>query len=603
MTEYGRGAGSEPWHPEDPLYGDQGWGGQQDVSGQPAYDGQQQYHQGQQQYDQYGNPVYSQPQDPYQQQYQQGQYPQGQPQQVQPQHGQYQQGPDQFGQQQNQYGQNQYGQNQQQYPQDPYQQQAQPPYDGGWDSGQQSGLPYGVDPSAPYGGQPTHYGGENPDYYPTPDAYPPPQPPGQREEWQQPPAPVEPEPEAEAEPETHPFFTGEESSLGPDDQDEYDDDPAETRQDTRDRRGKSKKPKRRSGCACFVVSAVLVGGLGGVGYFAYSFYQSRYAPLPDYEGTGTSPIQVEVPRGTGTGGIGRLLKEKGVVKSVDAFVDATHKNPKAKVLQAGVYSLNQHMSAANAVMAMVDSKNLNVLIVPPGTRDKQVYSAIDAKLKLKAGTTEGIAKDKADQLGLPSWAKGHKELKDPLEGFLYPASYPVGDGMKPEDILKKMVAQADEAYSKQDLAGAAHKLGLENEFQVITVASLVQAEGKYKNDFDKVARVVYNRLKSNNTETAGRLEFDSTINYMRKQSTLDVGSVDALRKIKDPYNTYDIKGLPPGPIGNPGTDALHSAMNPASGPWYYFVSVTEDKTVFAATNAEQNRNREKYQKQQEQSGQ
>lgn len=161
-----------------------------------------------------------------------------------------------------------------------------------------------------------------------------------------------------------------------------------------------------------------------------------------------------------------------------------------------------------------------------------------------------------------------------------------------------MVTRANKEYGKLDLEQNAKKLNLDSPLDVITVASLVQKEGKYKHDFDKVSRVVYNRLKPDNLETVGRLEFDSTINYIRAESTLDVGAVDALREIDDPYNTYRIKGLPLGPISNPGADALHSAISPADGPWYYFVSVTEDKTLFAVTNAEHERNREKYQENQ-----
>ncbi|MGI5041736.1 endolytic transglycosylase MltG, partial [Streptomyces sp. JAC128] len=74
--------------------------------------------------------------------------------------------------------------------------------------------------------------------------------------------------------------------------------------------------------------------------------------------------------------------------------------------------------------------------------------------------------------------------------------------------------------------------------------------------------------------------------------------MDALRQIDDPYNTYRSKGLALGRISNPGADALHSAISPADGPWYYFVAVTEDKTLFAVTNAEHERNREKYQENQ-----
>lgn len=160
-----------------------------------------------------------------------------------------------------------------------------------------------------------------------------------------------------------------------------------------------------------------------------------------------------------------------------------------------------------------------------------------------------------------------------------------------------MVARANKEYAKGDLQATAEKLGLEGPWQLITVASLVQAEGKHKEDFDKVSRVVYNRLKPDNTETYGLLDFDSTVNYVKKESTLDIGAVDDLRKLDDPYNTYHIKGLPAGPINNPGAEALNSAANPAPGPWYYFVSISEDKTVFAVTNEEHERNRQKYEDQ------
>ncbi|GAA3072599.1 hypothetical protein GCM10020000_66740 [Streptomyces olivoverticillatus] len=186
------------------------------------------------------------------------------------------------------------------------------------------------------------------------------------------------------------------------------------------------------------------------------------------------------------------------------------------------------------------------------------------------------------------------DIKDPLEGFLFPSQYNAAKGTKPEDLLRQMVARAKDNYAEQDLDGKAKELGLKSPLQVLTVASLVQAEGRYKHDFDKVSRVIYNRLKPDNKETYGLLDFDSTVNYAKKTSTLDTGAVSDLRQFKDPYNTYKIKGLPPGPIDNPGLEALKSALQPAPGPWYYFVSINENETLFAVTNEEQNRNREKY---------
>ncbi|MBZ4321846.1 endolytic transglycosylase MltG [Streptomyces sp. SCA2-4] len=362
--------------------------------------------------------------------------------------------------------------------------------------------------------------------------------------------------------------------------------------------GKGKKqPKRRSGTACLVVAVVLVGAVGGLGYLGYDYWETNYGPAPDYDGQGTGSVQVEIPKGAGLTQMGDLLQKNGVVKSARAFTEAAG----TKLIQPGTYTLHKEMSAESAVTMMTDTKNL--LTIREGIRAAEVYGSIDKKLELKPGTTKDVAKAQAKNLGLPDWATADPNVKDPLEGFLFPSQYNAGKGTKPEEILGQMVKRAKANYEQQDLEGKAKELGLKSPLQVITVASLVQVEGKYKHDFDKIARVVYNRLKPDNKETYGLLDFDSTVNYAKSQSTLDIGSVNDLRKFKDPYNTYNIKGLPPGPISNPGMDALKSALEPASGPWYYFVSINEDKTLFAVTNAEHNRNREQYRQEHGKTGQ
>ncbi|MDH2392116.1 endolytic transglycosylase MltG [Streptomyces sp. HNM0663] len=599
MTEYGRGPGSQPWHPEDPLYGDQRWSGQQASAGQDPYaDQPQQGHdQYQQQPQQYGDR-----QDPYQQ-YGQQQY--GHEQYSQQQYGEQryneqQYGQQQYGQQPQQGGPVQYGQG---YGQQQYGQQY-----GAWDTGQPTAMPYGAGTADAYGGQQPGYGGAEADPYATAEAYPPPQPPRRRRSEPDP----EPAPQAGAdweaedpEEEKHPFFTG----AGDDGDDDGDDDAsASSRRSGRDGRGRDKgggagKKKSRNGLACLVVAAVLVGGLGGVGYYGYQFWQGRFGAPEDYSGSGTGQVEVEVPEGAGLGEIGSILKKAGVVKSTDAFVSAANADPKGKTIQAGIYLLKKEMSARSTVELMLSPASRNNLVIPEGKRNAFIYEQIDKRLEVKAGTTAAVAEKEAKNLGLPEWANDSKDIKDPLEGFLFPASYPVAKDMKPEDVLRKMVARANAEFGQKDLEAEAKRLGLDSPLQVLTVASLVQAEGKYKHDFDKVSRVVYNRLKPDNAETVGRLEFDSTVNYLKDQSRLDIGAVDDLRKIDDPYNTYDIKGLPPGPIGNPGLSAFNSALNPTPGPWYYFVSITEDETLFAVTNEEHERNRQKYEEAQENKGQ
>lgn len=557
MTDYGRGQGSEPWHPEDPLYGDDGWGGQQ------AQPGQQSPYGGQPQQPQYDNAAWGEgPQASY-----------GQAQQQYPEQQYDQQGYDQQQGYGGQYGQQPY--DQQQYPA-PQQPQHQQQYgNGSWGTGSHPNVQY-TDPVDPYGQQNMPYGGDHPDHYGTPDAYPPPEPPARRR--------AEPEPRTDWDPGPdqgeHAFFAG-----GGDDDEEFAD--QDGRADSRGRGGKKPK-KRRSGCACLVVLLVFGVGVGGAGYFGYQFYQDRFAAAPDYAGEGTSAtVAVTIPTGAGGAEIGRKLKEAGVVKSVDAFVSAFAQNDGDQI-QAGSYQLRKQMSAASAVELMLDPKSQNNLIIAEGWRNTRVYAEIDKRLDLSEGTTAKVAKEKYKELGLPDWALGHADLKDPLEGFLYPSRYAADKGQKPETILKEMVARATDKYEELGLEEKAESLGLDGPWQLLTVASLVQAEGTSHDDYRKMAEVVYNRLKPGNPQTYGSLEFDSTYNYVKNQSKIDL-TIAELKQYDNPYNTYYVKGLPPGPIDNPGEEALRGALNPTKQGWYYFISLDGKTSKFTKTLAEHDR--------------
>lgn len=158
--------------------------------------------------------------------------------------------------------------------------------------------------------------------------------------------------------------------------------------------------------------------------------------------------------------------------------------------------------------------------------------------------------------------------------------------MKPDTILKQMVAQAKERYAAYGLDAKAKSLGLHDAFELVTVASLVQAEGKTHEDFRKMAEVVYNRLKPTNTETNQLLQFDSTYNYAKGTSNIHISEKE-INSNQSPYNTYTHKGLPPGPIGNPGEDAIKAALNPTHDGWIYFVATDgTTNTEFAKTYEE-----------------
>ncbi|MFC9299141.1 endolytic transglycosylase MltG [Streptomyces sp. NPDC057011] len=543
MTEYGRGQGSEPWHPEDPLYGDQGWTGHQTQQGQAPYGGdpQQQYPQ-EQQYQQ-----------PYPQQPQQPQYVQ--------QHPQHQQHP-QYVQQQHQ----------------GYAPQQQPVYDNqGWDTaqGQYVGVVQG-DPYAgadPYASQPVpvYPGAEAPDLYTTEEAYPPPQPPGRRH--------LVPEQAEDVDEEPEESFLAGGGGRGDDDGDE----PGTGR---RSGRSKGGKPKKRSGMACLIAAAVIIGVVGGGGYYGYTYLKAKFGAPEDFAGEGTDEVvEVEIPKGSGLLQMGAILKKAGVVASAQAFADAADKAQKApggKAIQAGVYPLKKRMSAAAAVAVMSDPSKLHMVMVTEGMRNVDVYKAIDKSLGQQEGTTHEVAKREFKNLGLPAWANSNPKIMDPLEGFLFPARYDLSKESTPDSVLKQMVKKANENYAAIGIEGKAKELGLDNPLQVVTVASLINAEGMNHDDFKKMSEVIYNRLKKTNDVTNQKLEFDSTINYLKGTSNINVSRTET-RTLDHAYNTYFYKGLPPGPIGNPGDDALNATLNPDKGGWMFFVSVDGNKTTFTKT--------------------
>ncbi|TDC79335.1 endolytic transglycosylase MltG [Streptomyces hainanensis] len=589
MTDYGRGSGSEPWYPEDPLYGDQGWSGAYDAAnGQSAP-------QNQGSWDGYG-----------------GQYGE-QPQPQQPQQGQQQQ---QYYQQQ--YGhQQQYGQqggwddSGQYYAGDPYSQQQQGQQhqgqhqqaDGGYGTGQypQQGQQY----HDPYAAQQA--------YAPTQHAEP------QHTGQQQPPAPHDPYAQGgypgqdqyggghdqfgaaqeqrrpgdarSAGPGDDAPAAARHEDPGPDPETGWDPGPDQgesdffTRRDDdtdfvdaddkRARRGEKTKKRRLGGVGCMVAGVLVLGGLGGVAYVGYGMYQDRFGPAPDFAGEGSGEIEVTIPDGSTVRAMGLILRDAGVVASVDAFVAAVGEE---QGIQPGIYTLRAEMSAASAMEMMLDPAALNTFIIPEGRRATEVFALIDERLGLAEGTTGEVA-ETAD-LGLPEFAEGD------VEGFLFPTRYDVGADTTPEDVLIAMVDRAKAEFAQIDLEGQAAALDMTPR-ELLTVASLIEAEGQTDQEFGMVSQVIYNRL-----DQEMRLEFDSTINYAMGRSTLDTSLADT--DFDSPYNTYREFGLPPGPIANPGHNAITAALNPTDGPWLYFVTVTEGDTRFTDDFAEHERNVEDF---------
>lgn len=328
-------------------------------------------------------------------------------------------------------------------------------------------------------------------------------------------------------------------------------------------RRRRKKRERRGGLAVVIALVVILALLAG-GYALVQGVGSKISGAlsgssQDYPGPGTGEIVIEVTSGQTVAQVGRTLKKDGVIASVDAFLTAANANPDSAKLQPGFYQLKRKMRAGAALALLLDPKSRvqAKVVLPEGLR-------LDETLKRLAKTTELPLADftkalkDASSLGLPAYAK-----KNP-EGFLFPATYVVPPNAAAPDVLKQLFAR---------YARAAKATGVEraqrSPYELLVIASLVEAEARHPEDFGKVARVIYNRL-----DKGMALQLDSTVNYALKSDKKLVTFKDL--GTNSPYNTYKHTGLPPGPINSPGERALDAAVNPPAGNWLYFVTVNPE---------------------------
>lgn len=348
------------------------------------------------------------------------------------------------------------------------------------------------------------------------------------------------------------------------------------------RRAARRRGRGLSGCIAVLVALVVVlGGLWYGGSKGYHYLKDHLgASAADYAGPGEGSVTFQVNKGDSATQIGRNLKAAGVVESVDAFVAAAQDDAQdASRIQVGFYQLRKHMKASEALAVLVNPKSLmqNTVVVPEGARVAQIVDTIVQRTDIKRSAVLAALKDPT-ALGLPAAAKGNPE------GYLFPATYQVVPGESATDLLKQMVVKSAQVDKELDLAGHAADVGLTPE-QVVTVASILEYEAKRTEDYPKVARAIYNRLKDGMP-----LQSDATVSYANKVSG-QVWTTEAMRSNSSPYNTYQHTGLPPGPIGNPGEATLKAALNPADGPWLYWVVVNlkTGETVFSTTLAEHNK--------------
>ena len=323
-----------------------------------------------------------------------------------------------------------------------------------------------------------------------------------------------------------------------------------------------------------VLAVVLTAVVGGSSYW----YNRQLNP----PGSPGQTVSVEVPQGASTSGIGSILEAEGVVANSMVFnFYASRKG--AGPFEAGIYRLKQNsdIDLVLATLAKGPSKQISPktvrVSIPEGLTAAKLTARAAAQVprfsleKLNAALAGGKVPTSLRPAGQPSY-----------EGLLFPATYEVGSSTDETGFLTQLAEEMQTRLGGLDVEGAKAKIkatyGLDlSTYQLLTVASMIQAEAGNPAEGPKIATVIYNRLRQDialGIDAADRYGAELTGN------PVDFENADA------PYNTRRRKGLPPTPISAPGDMALAAALSPANGTWLYYVLAEPNVHTFVNTKAE-----------------
>ncbi len=302
--------------------------------------------------------------------------------------------------------------------------------------------------------------------------------------------------------------------------------------------------------------ALVVGAAGGIGIWGGQRYESP-GPLEQAE-------TVVIPRGSGLEAIAITLGDSGVIGSPLVFVAAAKLTGAFRELKAGEYRFPAGISIEAVLEQMRQGRTVvHRFTVPEGLTSAQVVALLEREAILT----------------------GHI-LKPPKEGSLLPETYHFAYGDSRTALVERMqtaMSQAlAEAWKNRD-----PNLPFETSQQALTLASVVEKETGIAMERPKVAGVFVNRL-----ETGMKLQSDPTVIYALTEGSGELGRALTRNdwKFESPYNTYQVNGLPPGPIANPGKASIQAVMKPERHEFLYFVADGTGGHVFAKSLPDHNRN-------------
>jgi len=318
--------------------------------------------------------------------------------------------------------------------------------------------------------------------------------------------------------------------------------------------------------------------LAAAGWFFMDLHSWSRRPAPAHGNE--SEILFTVHPGEGPDTLARRLAGRGLLTSAWRFKLLARLKGADRSIKAGEYKLSACLTPSELLDVFTKGRvNLHRLTIPEGYNIKQIsvrlekggFMAADVFLK------EALNSDFARQMGIAG---------DSFEGYLFPDTYHLPAGITSRRLITLMVERFWQQF-KPGWRQRAAELGM-TVHQVVTLASIIEKETGDAAERPLISSVFHNRLKK-----GMRLESDPTVIYGLKDFDGNLTRKDL--RAYSPYNTYRIKGLPPGPIANPGLDSIRAALYPAKTDYLYFVAKKDGTHYFSTNIREHNRAVRKYQ--------
>lgn len=329
--------------------------------------------------------------------------------------------------------------------------------------------------------------------------------------------------------------------------------------------------RRRRSKKTNVVLWILLGILLLLLLVAAYFGITMYA---EYNSEGTlagETVSIEIEQGESMWDIAAKLKEEGLIRYQSVFYLKAKSMGAVAKLRYGTFSIYREAGLEDIINTLISGgalKEETMFTVPEG------YTIEQIAVKLE---NEGICSESeflyAVEQDYDYWflesVPEDAEVRYKLQGFLYPETYAISEDMTAEDIVVVMLDYFGTMYT-EEMDARAKELG-KTTYEVVIEASIIERETTVDSEKSMIAGVIQNRL-----EIDMMLQIDPTFLYPITNGLYDITTVTYEHTQYDsPYNTYQNKGLPPGPISNPAISSLEAALNPAEHEYYYYHTDTE----------------------------